>query len=49
MIEIREDLSRGLKVRVIVEAVASYTELKSLLHSIFHEEEVRSCEERSEV
>ena len=41
IVEIREDLSRGLKVRVVVEAIASYTELKSLLHSIFHEEEIK--------
>ena len=42
--EVREDLTRGLKIKVEVEAVASYTELKSLLHSIFHEEEVkRNC------
>ncbi|GMH64286.1 hypothetical protein TL16_g03926 [Triparma laevis f. inornata] len=41
IVEIREDLTRGLKVRVTVEAIASYTELKSLLHSIFHEEEIK--------
>ena len=42
--EVREDLTRGLKVLVVVEAVAPNTELKSLLHSIFHEDEIkRNC------
>ena len=39
--EIREDLSRGLRVRLKCEAVALESEMKSMMHSVFHEDEVK--------
>jgi hypothetical protein len=39
--EIREDLTRGLRVKVTCEATTLESELKSMMHSIFHEDEVK--------
>jgi hypothetical protein len=47
--EIREDLSRGLKVKVTCEATTLESELKSMMHSIFHEDEVKRNTQSSNV
>ena len=39
--EVREDLTRGLKVCVVVVGFGGKAELKSLLHSVFHEDEIK--------